>query len=59
MYIVYSGIVVNLVSVALFVLRQICQFDYFKDGKFGSLHNLNIITFKSATKPDTGRYPLL
>jgi len=50
--------VVNLSSVALFKLRQICRFDYFfKGGKFGSLRNLNIIAFKSATKPYISRYP--
>ena len=52
--IVYSGMVVNLSSVALIVLRQICRFDYFKGGKFGSLRNLNIIALKSATKPYIG-----
>jgi len=53
--IVHSGLVVNSGSVALFELRQICRFDYFKGGKFGSLHNLNIIALKSATKPYISR----
>jgi len=56
MYIVYSGIVVNSDSVAHIGLRQICGFDYFKGGKFGSLHNLNIVPLNSATKPYTSRY---
>jgi hypothetical protein len=49
--IVHSGLVVNSGSVALIGHRQICRFDYFKGGRFGSLGNLNIIAFKSATKP--------
>ena len=50
--IVHSGLVLNLSSVALIGHRQICRFDYFfNGGKFGSLRNLNIIAFKSATKP--------
>ena len=48
--IVHSGMVVNLSSAALLGLRQICRFDYFKGGKFGSLRNLNIIVLKSDTK---------
>jgi hypothetical protein len=56
--IVHSGLVVNLSDVALIGLRQIGRFDYFKGGKFGSLHNLNIIAFKSATKPYISRHPL-
>jgi len=55
MYIVYNGIVVKSSSVAYFGLRQICRFDYFKGGKFGSLRNLNIIALNSATKPYTCR----
>ena len=54
--IVHSGLVVKSSSVALFRLRQICRFDYFKGGKFGSLRNLNIIALKSATKPYISRY---
>jgi len=57
--IVYSGLVVNPSSVALFGLRQICRFDYFKGGKFGSLANLNIIALKSATKPYISRCTIL
>ena len=53
--IVHSGLVVNLGSVARIGLRQICRFDYFKGGKFGSLGNLNIIALKSATKPYISR----
>ena len=54
--IVHSGLVVNSSSVALFGLHQICRFDYFNGGKFGSLRNLNIIALKSATKPYINRY---
>ncbi len=54
--IVHSGLVVDSSSVALIGLRQICRFDYFKGGKFGSLRNLNIIALKSATKPYISRY---
>jgi hypothetical protein len=49
--IVHSGFVVNLNCVALIGHRQICRFDYFKGGKFGSLGDLKIIALKSATKP--------
>ena len=58
-YIVHSGLVVHLGNVALIVLRQICRFDYFKSGKFGSLRNLNIIALKSATKLYISRYVAL
>ena len=54
--IVHSGLVVNSGSIALVGLRQICRFDYFKGGKFGSLRNLSIISLKSATKPYISRY---
>ena len=54
--IVHSGLVVNSGSVAIFRLRQICRFDYFKGGKFGSLRNLNYIALMSATKPYISRY---
>ncbi len=54
--IVHSGLVVNSGSVALLEHRQICRFDYFKGGKFGSLRNLNIIALKFATKPYISRY---
>jgi len=53
--IVYSGLAVGSGSVALIGLRQICRFDYFKGGKFGSLGNLNIIALNSATKPYISR----
>jgi len=53
--IVHSGLAVNLGIAALIGLRQICRFDYFKGGKFGSLGNLNIIAFKPATKPYISR----
>jgi len=53
--IVHSGLVVTLSGVALFKLRQICRFDYFKGGKFGSLRNLNIIALNFATKPYISR----
>lgn len=56
--IVHSGLVVDLSSVALLGLRQICRFDYFESGKFGSLRNLNIIALNSATKPYISRYGL-
>jgi hypothetical protein len=56
--IIHSGLVVNSGSVALIWFRQIYRFDYFKGGKFGSLHNLNIIAFKSVTKPYISRHPL-
>lgn len=49
--IVHSGFAVNYGGVADIAHRQICRFDYFKGGKFGSLRNLNIIAFNSATKP--------
>jgi len=42
---------VKLSSIEFIGHRQICRFDYFKGGKFGSLRNLNIIALKSATKP--------
>ena len=51
MYIIYSSISVEISSVASIVIGQICRFDYFVCGKFGSLRNLNIIALKSATKP--------
>jgi hypothetical protein len=35
--IVHSGLAVKSGSAALIGLRQICRFDYFKGGKFGSL----------------------
>ncbi len=54
--IVHSGLEVNLSSVALIGHRQICRFDYFKGGKFGSLRNLNIFALKSATKPYISRW---
>ena len=57
--IVYSGLAVGSGSVALIGLRQICRFDYFKGGKFGSLRNLNIIALKSATKPYISRWASL
>lgn len=47
---VYSGLVVNSRDVVFIAHRKICRFDYFKGSKFGSLRNLNIIAFKSATK---------
>lgn len=53
--IVHSGLVVNSNSTAFIGLRQICRFDYFEGGKFGSLGNLNIIALKSATKPYISR----
>jgi hypothetical protein len=59
MYIVYSGIVVNPSIIAHIGFRQICRFDYFKGGKFGSLRNFNTIALKSATKPYTSRYARL
>ncbi len=49
--IVHSGLVVNSSITALLGHRQICRFDYFNGGKFGSLPNLNIIALKFATKP--------
>jgi hypothetical protein len=54
--IVHSGFVANLGSIAFIEHRQICRFDYFSGGKFGSLVNLNIIALKSATKPYIERY---
>jgi len=54
--IVHSGLGIVLSNVAFIELRQICRFDYLKGGKFGSLRNLKIITFKSATKPYIDRY---
>ena len=54
--IVHSGLEVNLSSVALFELRQIYRFDYFKGGEFGSLCNLNDIALMSATKPYISRW---
>ena len=54
--IVHSGLLLKLGSIAFIRLRQICRFDCFKGGKFGSLGNLNIIAFKSATKPYISRY---
>jgi len=54
--IVHSGLVVDLSSLALIELRQICRFDYFKGGKFGSLRKLNFIALKSATKPYISRW---
>ena len=54
--IVHSGLEEKFNSVAFIRLRQICRFDYFKGGKFGSLHNLNFIALKSATKPYIERY---
>ena len=54
--IVHCGFAVKSISVALFGLRQICRFDYFKGGKFGSLRNLNFIALQSATKPYISRY---
>jgi len=54
--IVHSGLVVNLGSIAFIGHRQICRFDYFfNGGKFGSLRNLNYLSFKSATQPYIGR----
>ena len=53
--IVHNGLVVNSGSVAHIELRQICRFDYLNGGKFGSLSNLDIIAFKSATKPYISR----
>jgi hypothetical protein len=53
--IVHSGLVVDLGITALIELRQICRFDYFTGGKFGSLRNLNIIALNSATKPYISR----
>ena len=54
--IIHSGFVVDLGSVVLLEHRQICRFDYFKGGKFGSLRNFNYITSMSATKPYISRY---
>ena len=56
--IIHSGLVVNIGSVTLIGLRQICRFDYFKGGKFGSLGNFNIIALKSATKSYISRCQL-
>lgn len=39
--------------------RQTCRFDYFKGGKFGSLRNLKMIAFKSATNLYISRYVLV
>lgn len=46
--IVHSGLVVNSSSVALIGLRQICRFDYFKGGKFGSLLKPKVMRMKPA-----------
>ncbi len=46
--IVHSGLVVNLNSVAFIELRQICRFDYFKGGKFGSLRKPKVMRMKPA-----------
>jgi len=46
----------NFGGVALLGLRQICRFDYFKGGKFGSLGNLDFIALNSATKPYISRW---
>ena len=48
--IVHSGMVVNSNIIAFIGLRQICRFDYFNGGKFGSLRNLNYIALMSATE---------
>ncbi len=53
--IVHSGLVINWSDLALIQPRQICRFDYFKGGKFGSLRNINYIALMSATKPYISR----
>ena len=57
--IVHSGLVVVLSSIAIIEHRQIYDLTVFKGCKFGSLGNLNIIAFKSATKPYISRWQAL